>query len=128
MRYLQGGDQDMQITNLAFTKSTGHKEEMTILYASTPKAIFYYKISDKRDEYIELDALSGAYSGCIAVDEEKLVVASNIHPSIMEYINQEKGPCWFFEGKKQVKFINFSIFLTLKITYALLYSKINLAH
>ena len=103
MRYLNVYDPDMQITNLAFAKISGHKEELTILYASTPKAIFYYKITEKKDEIYELDTLSGAYSGCIAVDDEKLVVASNIHPSIMEYINLEKGPCWFFEGKKQVK-------------------------
>ena len=103
MRYLNIYDSEMQITNLSFAKIASHKEDQTILYASTPKSIYYYKITEKKDEIYELDAFSGAYSGCIAVEEEKLVVASNIHPSIMEYINLEKGPCWFFEGKKQVK-------------------------
>ena len=101
MRYLTQIDSDLHITNLAFTKLSFLKEEASILYATTTKAIYLYKIYEKKDEVDELNTDSGAYSGCIAVDEEKLVIASSVETYIIEYINLERGPSWFFDGKKQ---------------------------
>lgn len=101
MRYLTQIETDLHITNLAFTKLKIMKEEMNILYATTTKAIFFYKIYDKKEEVYELNNDSGAYSGCIAAEEDKLVVASSTETYIIEYINLERGPSWFFDGKKQ---------------------------
>lgn len=101
MRYLTQIDTDLHITNLSFTTLRFHREEMNILYATTTKAIYFYKIFDRREEVYELNNDSGAYSGCIAVENEKLVVASSMETYIIEYINLERGPSWFFDGKKQ---------------------------
>ena len=101
MRYLTQIETDLHITNLAFTKFKFIKEDMVILYATTTKAIYFYKIYDKKEEVYELNNDAGAYSGCIAADEDKLVVASSTETYIIEYINLERGPSWFFDGKKQ---------------------------
>ena len=78
---------------------------MHILYATTTKATYFYKIFDKEENYFqELNPDSGAYSNCIAVEDEKLVIAPSVDTHIMEYLNLERGPLWFFDGKKQVKF------------------------
>jgi hypothetical protein len=42
---------------------------MNILYATTNKNIYFYQISDKTEEVYELNNDSGAYSGCIAVED-----------------------------------------------------------
>lgn len=102
MRYLTRIDTNLHITNLAFTKLGYMKDEYTIMYATTTKAIYFYRIYDKKDEVQELNVDSGAYSGCIAVQDDKLVVASSVETYIIEYINLERGPSWFFDGKKQV--------------------------
>ena len=102
LRYLKQIDTEDHITNLAFTKINYSNKEMNILYATTNKNIYFYQISDKSEEVYELNNDSGAYSGCIAVEDEKLVVASSIETFIIEYINLERGPSWFFDGKKQV--------------------------
>jgi hypothetical protein len=101
MRYLSQIDTELHITNLAFTRLSYVKEEVNVLYATTTKAIYVYKIYDKKDEIYELNNDSGAYSGCIAVDRDRLVIASSIETYIIEYINLERGPSWFFDGKKQ---------------------------
>jgi len=101
MRYLTRIETELHITNLAFTKLNFMKEEMNILYATTTKEIYFYKIYEKKEEVYELNNDSGAYSGCIAVEDEKLVVASSGETYISEYINLERGPSWFFDGKKQ---------------------------
>jgi hypothetical protein len=101
MRYLTQIDTELHITNLAFTKMTYYKEETNVLYATTTKAIYVYKIYDKKDEIWELNNDSGAYSGCIAVEGDKLVIASSVETYIIEYVNLERGPSWFFDGKKQ---------------------------
>lgn len=101
MKYLTQIDTELHITNLAFTKLTYNREDMNVLYATTTKTIYFYKIYDKKDEIYELNSDSGAYSGCIAVDNDKLVIASSIETYIIEYINLERGPSWFFDGKKQ---------------------------
>jgi hypothetical protein len=101
MRYLTQIDTELHITNLAFTKLSFIREEINILYATTTKEIYFYKIYDKKEEVYELNNDSGSYSGCIAVEEEKLVVASSGETYISEYINLERGPSWFFDGKKQ---------------------------
>jgi len=103
IRYLKQIDTEDHITNLAFTKINYTNKEMHILYATTNKNIYFYQISDKSEEVYELNSDSGAYSGCIAVEDEKLVVASSVETFIIEYINLERGPSWFFDGKKQVK-------------------------
>jgi hypothetical protein len=103
IRYLTKIDTDLEITNLEFTKLFHLKEEINILYATTTKAIYCYKVFEKREELGELNPDSGAYSGCIAVAEEKLIVVSSIETYIIEYINLERGPSWFFDGKKQVR-------------------------
>lgn len=102
MRYLTTIDTNLHFTNLAFTKLGYRTEEYNIMYATTTTAIYFYKIFDKKDEVHELNGDSGAYSGCIAVQDEKLVVASSVETYIIEYINLERGPSWFFDGKKQV--------------------------
>jgi hypothetical protein len=101
MRYLTQIDTELHITNLAFSRIEYKKEEMNILYATTTKAIYFYKIYEKNEEVYELNNDSGAYSGCIAVEDEKLVVASSVETYISEYIKLERGPSWFFDGKKQ---------------------------
>jgi hypothetical protein len=54
---------------LAFTKINYSNKEMNILYATTNKNIYFYQISDKTEEVYELNNDSGAYSGCIAVED-----------------------------------------------------------
>jgi len=82
------------------------KEEVAILYATTNKATYFYKYLDKNEDYFyDLNSESGAHSGCIAVDEEKLVIAPSEDTHIMEYINLERGPLWFFDGRKNVRYI-----------------------
>ncbi len=101
MRYLTPIETDLHITNLAFTRIKYGKEEINILYATTTKCIYFYKIYEKKEEVYELNSDSGAYSGCIAAEEDRLVVASSSETYIIEYVNLERGPSWFFDGKKQ---------------------------
>jgi hypothetical protein len=101
MRYLTQIDTDLHITNLAFTKIIYGKEEMNILYATTTKAIYFYKLYERKEEVYELNNDAGAYSDCIAVENEKLVVASAGGTYISEYHNLERGPSWFFDGNKK---------------------------
>jgi len=76
------------------------------LYATTTRSTYFYKVNSKEEDYFqELNVDSGAYSGCIAVDEDKLVIAPSVDTHVMEYVNLERGPLWFFDGKKQVKYI-----------------------
>lgn len=96
-------DTELHITNLAFTKIYNLKDDMLVLYATTTRSTYFYKVNDKRDDFfIDLNLDSGAYNGCIAVEDEKLVIASSVDTHVIEYINLERGPLWFFEGKKQV--------------------------
>lgn len=126
IRYLKQIDTDDHITNLAFTKINYSNKDMTILYATTNRNIYFYQISDKTEEVYELNSDSGAYSGCIAVEDEKLVVASSVETFIIEYINLERGPSWFFDGKKQVKnfLINYIIFIKIIFFYFLILFKL----
>ena len=80
---------------------------MLVLYATTTRSTYYFRISNKNsdDMFNELNFDSGAYSGCIAVEDEKLVIAPSVDTHVMEYVNLERGPLWFFDGKKQVKLI-----------------------
>jgi hypothetical protein len=100
LRFLTQIESNLHIQNLAFTNSKFSKE-INILYATTVDAIYYYRINDKKEEVSELNTDSGAYSDCIAVDDDKLVVASSMNTYIIEYINLERGPSWFFDGKKK---------------------------
>lgn len=129
MRYITNIDSELHITNLAFTKINVYKENMNLLYASTTKAIYFYKIYDKTEEVYELLGDAGAYSGCIAIDQEKLVVAASTENYIIEYLNLERGPSWFFDGKKQYigYFKNYLTFVIYedKVTILAVFDRIN---
>jgi len=102
-RYLPPIDTELHITNLAFTKIYNVKDDKLVLYATTTRSTYFYSVNDKKEDYfIDLNIDSGAYSGCIAVEDEKLVIAPSVDTHVMEYLNLERGPLWFFDGKKQV--------------------------
>lgn len=106
IRFLKPIDEDIHITNLAFGFVDFNKE---VLYITTAKSIFVYFISEKEmssdriEDLNQGDPDNGAYSDCIAIDNDNfsLIVASKQESFIIEYIGLERGPSWFFEGKKQ---------------------------
>ena len=102
-------EEELHITNLSFAKVfRGFNQiEEEILYATTAKNIYYYELSSNGENVQREIGMNfeenGAYSGCIATDNEagSLVVGSSSQTFIIEYINLERGPSWFFEGRKQ---------------------------
>lgn len=90
---------DLHITNLCFTTL---QDGSIILYASTTKQLFFYKINDKGENLYILNPDSGAYSNCIDPKADRLLMATSMDNQIMEYLNLEMGPSFFFEGKKQM--------------------------
>ena len=107
---------ESHITNLAFPNIIKNN----ILYATTPKSIYYYTLdnnnyTEKVSELNPNEIGGGAYSNCIDVKNDRLIVASNIDSFIIEYNNLNRGRSWFFEGKKHcIKYFkNYIIFVTL---------------
>ena len=130
MSFLPKIEEELHITNLMFSNVylPFIEEPQEILYATTAKNIYYYELASKPgDENIQREMNlnfeeNGAYSGCIAVNNEtgSLVVGSNSHTFIIEYVNLERGPSWFFEGKKQCigYFKNYIMFILYEDKFA----------
>ena len=114
IRKLIKNEKNLHLTNLAFANVLN----FNVLYATTAESVFFYKLDNKtfKDELVELNSEEGggAYSGCIAIKENNLIVGSNIGKYITEYTDFERGASWFFEGKKAfVKYFkNYLMFVT----------------
>lgn len=125
-------DTELHITNLIFTKisvSDSTLNYIDILYASTTKELFYFKIYNNKEELYLLNDDTGAYSGCIDHKGDKLLIATSMDNQILEYYNLEMGPTNFFEGKKQIccYFKNYILFVVIEestIMFAI-YDKVN---
>lgn len=129
IQILQDIETDLHVTNLCFSK---YKNEYNILYASTTKQIFYYKIFDKdpKSKLYVLNEDSGAYSNCIDTgNDDNLIVATSTDNQIIEYQKQEMGPSFFFEGKKQycLNYKNYIIFVIIdeKTSTLAVFDKLN---
>lgn len=102
-------EEELHITNLAFANVERNSQDIEVLYVSTSKNLYFYSFPLNDGDQIQLNTLetnadeTGAYTGCITVNNEtkSLVVASNSQTFIIEYINLERGACWFMEGRKQ---------------------------
>jgi len=116
IKNLEPIDTDLHITNLCFTQYRDIGHENVILYASTTKQLFFYKINEKEETLYLLNQDSGAYSNCIFPKNEKLVVATSMDNQIIEYENLEMRRSNFFEGKKQIAnyFKNLITFVTIE--------------
>ena len=103
-------DREIHITNLEFSEMIINNEPKRILYVSTANAVYYYEwnYEDKRgsnaENNIELKELlqdeKGAYTSCICVKDNLMLLASSNNDFIIEYENLEFGKTWFFEGNK----------------------------
>ena len=107
---------EFHITNLSFLNTKNDN----ILIVSSPKSIYYYTLdnnnfTEKIKELNPNEIGGGAYSNCIDIKDDTIIVASNIDSYIIEYNNLMKGRSWFFEGKKNsIKYFkNYIIFVTL---------------
>ena len=78
IRKLIKNEKNLHLTNLAFANVLN----FNVLYATTAESVFFYKLDNKtfKDELVELNSEEGggAYSGCIAIKENNLIVGSNI--------------------------------------------------
>ena len=117
IRKLKQNNNEIPITNLAFHNILNNE----ILYVSNTKTIFYYIIdnntfNDKITNLNIYDIEGGAYSGCIDVKNNKLIVFSNIKNTILEYENLKRLNSWYSEGKKHcIKYFqNYIIYVTLE--------------
>lgn len=100
IRLLDSIDTDLHITNLAFSDFIHNQ---TVLYATTTKHLFFYKLYNNSDDekLFMLNDTAGAYSGCIDIKGNRLLFGSTDQTQILEYISLELGPSSSFEGKKQ---------------------------
>jgi len=126
IKTLEGIETDLHITNICFTLL---RDDSQILYASTTKELFFYKIFDKEERLFLLNSDSGAYSNCLFPRGDKLLMATSMDTQILEYINLEMGPSLFFEGKKQYAFYfkNYIVFVVIddKTNILAIYDKNN---
>lgn len=127
IRTLQRYETDFHITNIGYA-DIGYPS--SILYATTTKELFYYKqINNEKEELQVLNEMTGSYSGCMDVKEDRLLIATAMDTQILEYYCLEIGPSNFFEGKKQiVKYIkNYILFVVLEdnTTMLAIYDKVN---
>ena len=109
-------DREVHITNLAFTELKAKNEFLQILYATTANSVYYFCWKGENEKYnlenkITLNELNqdkkGAYSGCIDIKGQYLLMGSSSDDYIGEYDNLEFSKTWFFEGKKTiVKYYN----------------------
>ena len=98
------------VTNLFFTEISLVNNTKRILYASTPKIIYYYewntksKLFSSEEDNIRLKILNpggpGGYNGCIDIKQKYLLLGSANNDFICEFENLEISKTWFFEGKK----------------------------
>ena len=94
------------ITNLFFTKLKLYYNIKNILYASTPKIIYFYEWDNRQDseENIELKILNengpGSYSGCIDINGKNFLMGSSNADFVYEYENLEIRKTLPFKGKK----------------------------
>lgn len=94
------------ITNLFFTMIKKSNNFKRVLYASTPRIIYYFEWNNKSNEEknIKLHILNeggpGGYRGCIDVKDKYLLMGSSRDDFICEFENLEISKTWFFEGKK----------------------------
>lgn len=126
VRCLNKFETDLHVTNLAFSQF----ENCTILYATTTQELFFYKLFEREPEQLfQLTEETGAYSGCIDVKGDKLLIATSLDTQILEYYNLEMGPSNFFEGKKQFccYFKSYILFIVIDDTNTMfaIYDKIN---
>ena len=103
------GEKEVNITNLEFAVLNIQNQMKRVLYATTGNLIYYYiwkydEENNSSENQIILKELSqeriGAYSGCISVKGNSLLIGSSNDDFIGEYNNLEFGKTWFFEGKK----------------------------
>ena len=98
------------VTNLFFTEINLFNNTKRILYASTPKIIYFYewntksKLFSTEENNIRLKILNpggpGGYNGCIDIKQKYLLLGSANNDFICEFENLEISKTWFFEGKK----------------------------
>ena len=94
------------ITNLYFTKLKIYYSIKNILYASTPKIIYFYEWENKQDseENIELKILNengpGSYNGCIDIYGKNFLMGASNGDFVYEYENLEIRKTLPFKGKK----------------------------
>ena len=103
-------DREIHITNLEFAELYLNKKAKRVLYASTASAVYYYEwnYETERGSMAENNIIlkelvqdgKGAYSSCIAVKNNFMLLASSNNDFIIEYENLEFGKTWFFEGNK----------------------------
>ena len=103
-------DREIHITNLEFAELYLNKSPKRVLYASTASAVYYYEWNyetergSTSENNIQLKELvqdgKGAYSSCIAIKNNLMLLASSNNDFIIEYENLEFGKTWFFEGNK----------------------------
>ena len=104
------GEREINITNLEFSVLKNQNEKNRILYATTGNSIYYYiwKYSNDKNSNEENNIILkelnqeriGAYTGCISVKGNSLLVGASNDNFIGEYNNLEFGKTWFFDGKK----------------------------
>ena len=94
------------ITNLFFSVIKKPNIFKRVLYASTPRIIYYFewKNDSNLEKDIKLCILNeggpGGYRGCIDVKDKYLLMGSSRDDFICEFENLEISKTWFFEGKK----------------------------
>ena len=103
-------DREIHITNLEFSEMYINNIPKRILYVSTANAVYYYewiyeeKKGTNAENNIELKELiqdgKGAYTSCICVKDNLMILASSNNDFIIEYENLEFGKTWFFGGNK----------------------------
>ena len=104
------GEREVNITNLEFAILNPKNEMKRVLYATTGNSIYYYiwksetEKNSESENNIKLNELSqekiGAYSGCVSVKGNSLLIGSSNDDFIGEYNNLEFGKTWFLDGKK----------------------------
>ena len=104
-------DRGVHITNLALTELKAKNEFLQILYATTANSVYYFCWKGENEKYnlenkITLNELNqdkrGAYSGCIDIRGQYLLIGSSTDDYIGEYDNLEFSKTWFLEGKKTI--------------------------
>lgn len=94
------------ITNLFFTVIKNPSNFKRVLYASTPRIIYYFEWNNDSnlEKDIQLHILNeggpGGYRGCIDVKDKYLLMGSSRDDYICEFENLEISKTWLFDGKK----------------------------
>ena len=140
IKFLPKIENEIHITNLEFGEMYINNEPKRILYVSTNSAVYYYEwnYETKRGATPENDIQlkefiqdgKGAYSSCLAIKDNLMLLASSLNDCIIEYENLEFGKTWFFEGNKVcVKYLkkNYFIFVinSEKMSEIQIYDKLN---